>query len=104
MDNKLTIQTNLNKSLKQLDQMACEDDIKRSLIIVMSRLSMDFKNIDSTTNDLFNEFSYVTIKQIREALRKGSLGHYGKTYKLSTQEVCVWIREYLKSNKSKIQL
>ena len=84
--------------------MACEDDIKRSLIIVMSRLSMDFKNIDSTTNDLFNEFSYVTIKQIREALRKGSLGHYGKTYKLSTQEVCVWIREYLKSNKSKLML
>ena len=104
MYNKLTIQTNLNKSLKQLNQLECEDDIKQSLVIVMSRLSMDFKNIDSTTNDLFNEFNYVTIKQIREVLRKGSLGHYGKTYKLSTQEVCVWIREYLKSNKSKLML
>ena len=65
---------------------------------------MDFFNIDHTINDIMSEFSYVTIKQIREALRKGSLGHYGKTYKLSTQEVCVWIREYLKSTKSKIQL
>jgi hypothetical protein len=70
----------------------------------MERLSMDFKNIDSTTTDLFNEFNYINIKQIREALRKGSLGYYGRTYKLSTQEVCVWIREYLKNNKTKLSL
>lgn len=70
----------------------------------MSRLSMDFKNIDETANDLVNEFSYVNLKQIREALRKGSLGYYGKTYKLSTQEVCVWVREYLKCNKTKLML
>jgi len=65
---------------------------------------MDFFNIDHTINDIISEFGYVSLKQIREALRKGSLGHYGKTYKLSTQEVCVWIREYLKSNKSKLML
>jgi len=70
----------------------------------MSRLSMDFSNIDLTITDIISEFGYVSLKQIRESLRKGSLGHYGKTYKLSTQEVCVWIREYLKSNKTKLSL
>jgi hypothetical protein len=29
-------------------------------------------------------------------LRNGGLGKYGRTYKLSTQEVCYWIREHIK--------
>jgi hypothetical protein len=33
---------------------------------------------------------------IRQALRNGGLGKYGRTYKLSTQEVCYWIREHIK--------
>jgi hypothetical protein len=37
------------------------------------------------------------LKEINEAIRLGSLGKYGRTYKLNTQEVCMWIHEYLKS-------
>lgn len=70
--------------------------------MVMERLGMDFKNIDRTTKDIEQEFRLCTLKQIREALRNGSLGLYGRTYKLSTQEVCVWIREYLKKDKPKL--
>lgn len=98
MENQqLQIQTNLNKSLQQLNQMEFEDDIKKSLAITMDRLGMDFKNIDNTTSDLYLEFKSMPLKEIREALRLGSLGKYGRTYKLSTQEVCFWIREYQKN-------
>ncbi len=86
----------------QSEAIMLEDEIKKSLIIVMQRLNMDFYNIDLTIRDIIDEFKYLKIQQFREALRKGSLGNYGRTYKLSTQEVCVWIRSYLKDNKSKL--
>jgi hypothetical protein len=38
---------------------------------------------------------------IRQALRNGGLGKYGRTYKLSTQEVCYWIREHIKPIKTR---
>jgi hypothetical protein len=90
--------------LKQLNPTECEDDIKCSLAMVMHRLGMDFKDITMTSNDIVTEFNFMSLKQIREALRNGSLGKYGRTYKLSTQEVCFWIREYLKANKNKLGL
>ena len=82
--------------------MESVDEMKKSLVIVMSRLDMDFKDIDSTSFDLVDEFRNITLKDIREALRNGSLAKYGVTYKLNTQVICFWIREYLKSTKSKL--
>jgi len=90
--------------LRQLDPTECEDNIKLSLVVVMDRLNMQFKDMNETILDIRMEFNFMTIKQIREALRNGSLGKYGRTYKLSTQEVCFWIREYLKANKNKLGL
>lgn len=90
--------------LKRLDPTECEDNIKLSLVVIMDRLNMQFKDINETILDISTEFNFMTIKQIREALRNGSLGKYGRTYKLSTQEVCFWIREYLKANKNKLGL
>jgi predicted RNA binding protein with dsRBD fold (UPF0201 family) len=90
--------------LKRLDPTECEDNIKLSLVVIMDRLNMQFKDINETILDISTEFNYMSLKQIREALRNGSLGKYGRTYKLSTQEVCFWIREYLKANKNKLGL
>lgn len=61
--------------------------------MVMERVGMDFKDIDSTIQDLISEFGHIALKDIREALRSGSLGLYGQTFRLSTQEVCIWIRK-----------
>lgn len=60
----------------------------------MDRVGMDFKDINNTIEDIRAEFKYLTLKQIREALRNGSLGLYGNTFRLSTQEVCIWIRKH----------
>ena len=64
--------------------------------MAMQRLEMELSSIDQTINDINTEFSFVTLSDVRKAIRKGSLAQYGRSYKLSTQEVCYWIREYLK--------
>ena len=86
----------------QYAQRECVDEIKKSLVIVMERLNMDFKNIDTTALDIFTEFKYMKLPMIIEALRKGSLGAYGSTFRLNTQEVCIWIRKYNESKASYI--
>lgn len=58
-------------------------EISREKMINMSR-------------DICNEFSKVNIDVIKSAMRKGALGNFGSTYKLTTQEVCIWIRKELK--------
>jgi hypothetical protein len=103
MENQnLQIHKNLKTSLRLLDQTVCRDEIKKSIVLVMERLDMEIKNIENVAFDISKEFNYATIPDISEALRKGSLGHYDKTYKLNTQELCIWIRKHLKLNKPKL--
>lgn len=47
------------------------------------------------TNDILSEFPNITEFQAKTALRNGGLGLYGKTFRLSTQELCIWIRTFL---------
>jgi len=75
-----------------------EDELKKSLATAMQRVDMQFNDIDLTVKDLYEEFSFLTLKGIREAIRNGSMSKYGRSYKLSTQEVCFWVREYIKEN------
>lgn len=82
--------------------MACEDEIKKSLVIAMQRLDMQFLNIDYTVNDILTEFDYMKFSDVIIAIRRGSLGAYGRSYKLSTQEVCYWIKEYNNSKKNRL--
>ena len=95
MENQqLLKQNSLNKSLNQLEATELEDNLKASLVVVMQRLDMEFSNINATIYDIVNEFHYLKLKDVIQALRNGSLGNYGRTYKLSTQEVCIWIRKF----------
>jgi hypothetical protein len=68
----------------------------------MQRTEMELKNIDETIEDIYSEFKNISLKEIKSAIRNGSLAKYGRSYRLSTQEVCYWIREYLKENKNKL--
>ena len=71
----------------------------------MERTGLEFLNIDSTINDIITEFEYTNLFEIIESLRLGSLGKYGRSFKLSTQEVCYWIREYKKAkNQNKLKI
>lgn len=66
---------------------------------------MELKNINETIEDIYIEFPNLTIDEIIKAIRSGSLAKYGRPFKLSTTEICFWIREYKKEiNKSKLSL
>lgn len=86
----------------QLDKTEAENEIKASLYLAIERTDSELLNINSTTKDVFSEYSHLKLKEINEAIRLGGLGKYGRTYKLTTQEVMMWIREYVKSKKSNL--
>jgi hypothetical protein len=90
--------------LNQLETETCEDEIRQSLLVAIQRVELNFKNIDLTISEISKEFNYVLLKDVIEAIRLGSFGKYGITYKLTTQTVSFWIREYLKSNKKPLLL
>jgi hypothetical protein len=67
----------------------------------MSRTQFELLNIEDTSELIKEEFKYLTLLDIRTAIRNGTSGKYGRSYKLSTQEVCFWIREYDKSKNNR---
>jgi hypothetical protein len=71
-------------------------NIEASVVIAFERTLTEPYNINNMVKDIISEFPRISPEEIVKAIRNGSLGKYGKTYKLSTQEVCIWIREYLK--------
>jgi len=69
--------------------------------MAMERVGLDFLSIEKTLRDIESEYKNVEYTVIRKAIRNGGLGKYGRTYRLSTQEVCFWINEHLKERKQK---
>jgi hypothetical protein len=78
-------------------------NLQASILIAFERTMTEPYNIENMVKDIISEFPKVNPDDILKAIRNGSLGKYGKTYKLSTQEVCIWIREFLKE-KNKINI
>lgn len=88
MDNKLQKLENLS------DKSILINSLRQSIVLVFDRTNTSARNIDGIVIDILKEFPDITDDEITNALRNGSLGKYGKTYKLSTQEMCCWIRNY----------
>lgn len=75
-----------------------EDNLRKSILIASERLNMEIINIDNVVIDILSEFKHLKTNDFTNALRNGGLGKYGRTYKLNTQELCFWIREFTKKN------
>lgn len=80
--------------------------LKISVTVVYDRLEQDItlERLNRIVLDIFKEFEGIDTNLIITSLRNGSLGKYGKTYKLNVQELCIWIREYLKSDEARVSL
>jgi hypothetical protein len=59
------------------------------------------ESIDLITSNITEEYGELPIETIKEALKKGGRGKYGRTYLLSVQEVCIWIDQHLKIESGK---
>lgn len=77
--------------------------LQASILIAFERTLTEPYNIENMVKDIISEFPKVKPEDVLKAIRNGGLGKYGKTYKLSTQEVCIWIREYVKE-KNKVNI
>lgn len=88
-------QNNSKLLLKQLEKEVAESEVRACLFLAMERLEMTLSNTYTATNDIVSEFYYLKLSEVKEALRLGSLGKYGRTFKLNTQEVCFWIRQFI---------
>lgn len=75
------------------------NSLSQSVALAFERTGTAPINIDYMIKDILSEFPRASDETLTMAIRKGSLGAYGRTYKLTTQEICIWIREYIKSKK-----
>jgi len=64
--------------------------------MAFSRVSTEPFDLTDMVTDIMEEYEDVEFDVIKKAIRNGSLGKYGRTYKLCTQEVCLWIDAHLK--------
>jgi hypothetical protein len=92
----------LQQQQDNLSQTSKETLLRSSIAVAFERTGTEVSNIDNMVIDVFSEFPNVNIEQILTALRNGSLGKYGKTYKFTTQEICIWIRKYLEETVPKV--
>lgn len=95
---------NSNHSLQQSENQTAVSKVQKSIILAFERTSTDLVNIEFVTKDIISEFPKMKEEEIVKAIKNGSLGKYGRTYKLCTQEICIWIREYLKDRNTKLGL
>ena len=87
---------NLVKSQQSLEKTTLINSLKQSIALAFERTGTPPVNIDNMSKDIATEFEGIKDDVVSMAIRNGSLGHYGRTYRLSTQEICIWIREYKK--------
>lgn len=88
--------SNLINSQQKSEDKTRIFNIKTSLAVAFDRTGTEPRDTENMANDIANEFTQVSNSDIAKAIKNGGLGLYGKTYKLTIQEVCIWIREYLK--------
>jgi hypothetical protein len=93
---------NLTNLHQKLDATIRTLNISNSIALAIERTNTEPFNIENMVKDIDSEFKRISDDDIKKAIRNGSLGMYGATYKLSTNIVCFWIREYLKSKNSKL--
>lgn len=100
------------KDLQQLQQNLENDSLiselalcNASLVLAFSRTGTEFDKelSQNILMDVMNAFASHKLEahEFAEALKRGGLGMYGKTYKMTVQEVCIWVSNYLKETRPK---
>lgn len=87
------------KSQKPLEVTTRMSNISDSVAVAFERTNTLPRQIEGMVQDISDEFKNVDIKHVQKAIKRGSLGFYGKTYgEVSTQEICIWIIKYIEEN------
>lgn len=84
------------KSQQHLETSTLTSNLEMSIAIAFERTQTTPFDIANMVKDISEEFEGLNELVILKAIKRGALGDYGYTYKLSTQQICIWIREYKK--------
>lgn len=90
---------NLILSQAKLEITTQQSNLMKYIAVAFERTNTEVINIEKMSFDIISEFKNLSDLDFKKAIRNGGLGKYGRTYKLSTQEICIWIREYLKETR-----
>lgn len=98
MDNKMQLQTSTMKSIEKVYKRAKDIELVLSIAFANSNTDFDSKKINNTMSAMnLIEFE-VTEEEIITAIKFGATGKFGKPYgKLSIMDICIWIREHIKT-------
>lgn len=100
----IKMENNKNKNslenLSQTQELTTRiSDLTLSVAVAFDRTNTLPRNIEQMVKDVSSEFKNVDIEHVQKAIRRGSLGFYGKTFgEVSTQEICIWIIKYIEEN------
>lgn len=90
---------NLQESLPSLElkknEINKQQSLQKALFYAFERTKSEPFDITLLVKDILEEFPRVKEADLILAIRNGGLGMYGRTFRLSTQEVCYWIRQYI---------
>lgn len=89
---------NLTLSQPKLEVTTQQFNLMKYIAVAFERTNTEVVNIEKMSFDIISEFPELSDEDFKKSIRNGGLGKYGKTYKLSTQEICIWIREYKNEN------
>lgn len=78
-------------------------EIKKELVIALDRTgigNVEENILDRISIAILQNFKDVNLSFLLEAINDGGLGRYGRSYRFSVQEICLWIYSKLKVNQN----
>lgn len=87
-----------SKSSQQIQVFT--NQVQIALATVFLRLGQELTphEIEIFLRDVVDSYSNIPVEHIINALKNGAKGLYGRTFKLNTQEMNIWIQKYLENN------
>jgi hypothetical protein len=93
MKNNLQISQNqLEKNIQKCKKLSL------SVSLAFERVGLEPKRVEEISKDIVYKFNNVEEKHIIQAIKNGALGDYGRTFRMSTQEVSIWIKKFIEEN------
>ena len=95
---------NLQKSQGSQEVETWDKNVKIALTVLYDRLEnpLSLDKLNKVSNDLKSEFLDLDCSLLITAMRNGAFAKYGRTFKLTVQEISFFIISYLKTDEARL--
>lgn len=95
---------NLQTQSERTMQVSDFTDLQQTLILAMANTCIDIDNLSFTEDALRSHFKGELKSVLIKAIKKGSMGAYGISHKLTPQVIGYWIYQFKKENQQNNRL